>query len=146
MELLPLLEGPLFRLLLEEPALFQKVLVAHGTLAWPSGQDLDPDVLLDTEISRLRAGHPRGAMVAICQFVGMTICLCSRDDAPPHVHVMHGSDEAQVQINDGKILQGSLPRAMLGPLSKWLTDRRFELALEWVKASSGQQPDPVPPP
>lgn len=39
--------GPVFEPLLRDPALFRQVFVDHelGTVAWPNGADLDPDVL-----------------------------------------------------------------------------------------------------
>lgn len=33
---------------LRDPEVFKQVGVDHGTLCWPTGQDLDPDVLLGT--------------------------------------------------------------------------------------------------
>ena len=47
MDLAPLLKGPVFQPLLDDPALFRSVYVTPvgKTLAWPNGADLDPDVL-----------------------------------------------------------------------------------------------------
>lgn len=37
--------GPIFAALREDPALFRAVTVAGGTITWPNGADIDPDVL-----------------------------------------------------------------------------------------------------
>jgi hypothetical protein len=44
-DLFPLMRGPIFEELLSEPELFKQVMVHHGTLVWPNGADIDPDVL-----------------------------------------------------------------------------------------------------
>ena len=42
----PWLQGPVFEPLRADPALFRQVRVEAGTLAWPNGADLCPDVLI----------------------------------------------------------------------------------------------------
>ncbi len=44
-DLLPLMNGPIFDELLNDTELFNQLIVGHGTLAWPNGADIDPDVL-----------------------------------------------------------------------------------------------------
>ncbi len=48
----PLLHGPLFAPLRSDPALFADVYVDRevGTIAWPNGADMDPDVLHGDEV------------------------------------------------------------------------------------------------
>jgi uncharacterized protein DUF2442 len=41
-----LLMGPVFEPIRKDPALFAKVMVDGGTLVWPNGADLCPDVLI----------------------------------------------------------------------------------------------------
>ncbi len=47
-DLRPYLQGPIFQPLLEDPALFGEVGVDPqlGTIVWPNGADICPDVLL----------------------------------------------------------------------------------------------------
>jgi hypothetical protein len=40
------LRGPIFEALLTDPAMFRQVRVEAGTLTWPNGADLCPDVLI----------------------------------------------------------------------------------------------------
>lgn len=46
-DLAPYLHGPIFAPLLDDPALFRAVMVDPqlGTIVWPNGADIDPDVL-----------------------------------------------------------------------------------------------------
>ena len=39
------LRGPIFEPIRNDPALFRSVRVKGGTVAWPNGADIDPDVL-----------------------------------------------------------------------------------------------------
>ncbi len=41
----PYLDGPIFQPLRDYPALFRAAFVDNGTITWPNGADLDPDVL-----------------------------------------------------------------------------------------------------
>ena len=41
-----LLTGPVFESIRRDPAEFARVKVEGGTVAWPNGADLDPDVLI----------------------------------------------------------------------------------------------------
>ena len=44
-DLEPYLHGPIFEPIRNEPALFRSMKVEGGTIAWPNGADIDPDVL-----------------------------------------------------------------------------------------------------
>lgn len=44
-DLTPLMHGPVFDELVENPDMFRQVTVSGGILSWPNGADIDPDVL-----------------------------------------------------------------------------------------------------
>ena len=44
-DLAPYLHGPVFEPIQRDPAVFRSVKVEGGTIAWPNGADIDPDVL-----------------------------------------------------------------------------------------------------
>jgi hypothetical protein len=44
-DLEPYLHGPVFEPIRNEPAVFRSMTIAGGTIAWPNGADIDPDVL-----------------------------------------------------------------------------------------------------
>ena len=43
--LAPYLRGPIFEPIRNDPVLFSSMQVEEGTIAWPNGADIDPDVL-----------------------------------------------------------------------------------------------------
>ena len=44
-DLEPYLHGPVFETIRNDPASFRSMKVEGGTIAWPNGADIDPDVL-----------------------------------------------------------------------------------------------------
>ncbi|NLF06824.1 MAG: DUF2442 domain-containing protein [Pirellulaceae bacterium] len=44
-DLEPYLHGPVFEPIRDNPALFRAMKIEGGTIAWPNGADIDPDVL-----------------------------------------------------------------------------------------------------
>ena len=53
-DLLPFLRGPVFEPLIRDSALFERVRVDPelGTIVWPNGADIDPDVLHEAGVAR----------------------------------------------------------------------------------------------
>ena len=45
LDLATFMHGPIFDELLQDSELFKQITVEHGTIAWPNGADIDPDVL-----------------------------------------------------------------------------------------------------
>lgn len=41
----PFLHGPIFETIRQDKAMFQQLYIENGTLTWPNGADIDPDVL-----------------------------------------------------------------------------------------------------
>ncbi len=41
----PYLQGPIFEMIRNDPSLFRSMRVERGTITWPNGADIDPDVL-----------------------------------------------------------------------------------------------------
>jgi len=62
LNLKPYLRGPIFRPLLKDYALFRKARVDNelGTIVWPNGADIDPDVLAGTHRPAWEEEMPRG--------------------------------------------------------------------------------------
>ncbi len=55
-DLLPFLSGPVFEPLIRDRTLFERVRVDPelGTIVWPNGADLDPDVLHEAGVARIQ--------------------------------------------------------------------------------------------
>jgi len=56
----PLLRGPIFHALRQDPGLFRRVRVDDelGTIAWENGADLDPDVLYGSHVPEWAEAEP----------------------------------------------------------------------------------------
>jgi len=57
----------------------------------------------------------------------------------PHIHVSYQSDEAVISIEDGKIIEGSLPSKQRKLVDAWVEIHRDELMADWKLAISGQE-------
>jgi len=96
----------------------------------------------------------RGPSQALCrqafvprlsEFYGIVIYMYWRDHAPPHFHAIYGGDEAQVRIQDGTILEGSLPRVAERLVREWASLRRSELMEDWERAQVPEALLPIEP-
>lgn len=147
------LQGPMFEELLSNPAKFKAVTVEAGTLSWPTGQDLCPDVLLNTEVAQRGkvincrvATRWFDAMASICKFEGITVYMYTEEHPPPHIHVKYADQSALVTIADGKVLEGDIPKNVQRRVRYWVKLRQSELRDAYFEAQQGKQPGPIPPP
>lgn len=56
-----------------------------------------------------QAGHNILAVPRLSEFYGIVIYMYWNDHHPAHFHAIYGGDEAQVRIDDGTVMAGSLP-------------------------------------
>ncbi len=72
-------------------------------------------------------------MPEICRFKGIIIRMYYQlsEHNPPHLHVVHGSNEAVVSIEDGNIIDGLLPARVLSTVRKWIHIHNDELLDMW---------------
>ncbi|NDF14771.1 DUF4160 domain-containing protein [bacterium] len=131
---------------LRAPELFAQVMVVDGTLTWPQGVDLCPDVLLENPIAKKVAARFVDAMGAICGFDGMKIYVYPNDHAPPHLHVKDADEEAVLTISDGTLQEGKIKPTKLKKVQTWLRKRRDAILLCWAKAQAGLPAGKVDPP
>jgi hypothetical protein len=81
-------------------------------------------------------------MPAISMFYGVIIYMFFFDDKKhhrPHIHAHYGGHSAVIAIDDGKILQGSLPRNKMKLVQAWMEIHRDDLMANWALATEGQQ-------
>lgn len=76
----------------------------------------------------MRKGHP---MPTIALVAGVRIIIYPKDHLPPHLHAILAEHEAMISIVTGDVLEGSLPRAKLRAVQKWLEAHREEVAFVW---------------
>jgi len=87
-------------------------------------------------------------MPTISMFYGILILMFFRDNRRhhlPHIHARYQHNEAAVSIDDGIILDGSLPRKQLKMVQAWIEIHKEELLVDWNLAANGEEPFRIPP-
>jgi hypothetical protein len=135
---------------LHESGYFARVRVDPelGTIRWPNGADIDPEVLYSAATgarlpewappqSASRAPDPpapgmEASMPEICWFFGIVIQMYFREHPVAHFHVRYG-----VAIDSVSVLGGEIPPRVVGLVAEWATLHRDELRDNWERARRG---------
>ncbi len=67
------------------------------------------------------------------------------DHSPPHFHIKYGEHKAQMSIASLEIIEGELPRRVLGLVLEWAALHRLELSDNWRRAREGISLNPIDP-
>ena len=78
-------------------------------------------------------------MPAVSVFFGITIPMYYRDHPPPHLHAWYQGQEALIDIQNGVVLAGAIPRRALRIVREWIDDHRMELMANWGRGE-GREP------
>jgi len=70
-------------------------------------------------------------MPEISRFYGLRITMNYNEHQPPHFHVQHAENEAQVGIATGEVISGRLPGRACAMVSEWAGLHRAELEENW---------------
>ncbi len=73
-------------------------------------------------------------MPTIAYFLGIAVSMYYRDHNPPHIHVLYQGYEAQIAIDDARILRGKMPPTAMLVVRRWVTLRREALLENWERA------------
>ena len=84
-------------------------------------------------------------MPVISMFYGIIIRLYLLDNKLPHIHARYAEFEASINIEDGEILSGTLPRKQLRLVQAWIELHRDELMADWELALNGESPYKIAP-
>ena len=84
-------------------------------------------------------------MPIISMFYGIIIRLHLLDNKHQYIHAKYAEFEASVNIEDGEILAGNLPRKQLRLVQAWIELHRDELMADWELAVSGEAPYKITP-
>lgn len=87
-------------------------------------------------------------MPIISMFYGIIVYMFFYDNkkhALPHIHASYGESDAIFSLEDGELLEGSLPRNKLKLVHAWIEIHREDLMADWQLAVSGQNPLPIKP-
>lgn len=89
-------------------------------------------------------------MPEISRFYGIVIRMFLKEHGVPHFHAYFGDAAAQIEIDTGRPLGGTLPRRALGLVEEWTQLHRDELLANWHRAEERDNPealiaiDPLP--
>jgi hypothetical protein len=87
-------------------------------------------------------------MPTISMFYGIVVLMFFRDNRRhhvPHIHVRYQGDEASIAIDDGRILDGSVPLKQLKLVQAWILIHQEELMVDWELAVNGEEPFRIAP-
>ena len=73
-------------------------------------------------------------MPRISKFYGIAIYMYYRDHAPPHFHAVYGGQRAEILIESGRYLKGSLPPGATRLIATWRGQHGDELMRNWELA------------
>ena len=73
-------------------------------------------------------------MPVLSRFYGIVIRMYFQqaEHNPPHVHVLHGDNRAEVDIKSGEILEGNLSPRVLAMVKEWIKIHEKELLQMWA--------------
>ena len=87
-------------------------------------------------------------MPVISMFYGIIIRMYMLDEKHhnlPHLHARYAEFEASIDLADGELLAGELPRKQLRLVQAWVELHRDALMADWELARSGQLPYKIDP-
>ena len=87
-------------------------------------------------------------MPIISMFYGIIIWMFLIDNQhhnSPHIHAKYAEFEASINIDNGEILAGELPRKQLRLVQAWIELHRDELTADWELAANGENPYKIAP-
>ena len=87
-------------------------------------------------------------MPIISMFYGIIIRIFLIDNKHhhlPHIHAQYAEFNASIDIADGNVLSGSLPRKQLRLVQAWIELHNDELMADWTLAVSGELPYKIDP-
>ena len=59
--------------------------------------------------------------------LGIAIRMYVRDHPPPHFHAVYAEHEANVSIDTGEVIEGSLPKAAANLVKEWALVQQRQL-------------------
>ncbi|MDF2596035.1 MAG: hypothetical protein K0R69_2376 [Clostridia bacterium] len=77
-------------------------------------------------------------MPEICMFFGIRITINYNDHVPPHFHAEYNGNKALVDIINGRVIKGGLPKRQLKLVLAWAELHKDELMQDWELAREHQ--------
>jgi hypothetical protein len=82
-------------------------------------------------------------MPTISWFYGIAIRMYVKDHPPPHFQAIYAEYEANVSIETGEVIEGTLPKAAARMVREWTLARQQQLRENWRRARAGRQPERI---
>ena len=73
-------------------------------------------------------------MPEISRFFGIIIGMFFNEHNPPHFHARYGDEQAEIDIQTLRIIEGNLPRRAKAMILEWAEEHREELLENWELA------------
>lgn len=87
-------------------------------------------------------------MPTISMFYGILVLMFFKDNRRhhlPHIHIRYQDNNASISIEDGNILEGTLPNKQLKMVQAWIEIHKEELMIDWELAVNGEEPFRIAP-
>jgi len=87
-------------------------------------------------------------MPTISMFYGILVLMFFRDNRRhhlPHIHARYQGEEASIAIDDGRILDGSIPSKQHKMVLALIEIHKEELLVDWELAVNGEEPFRIAP-
>ena len=84
-------------------------------------------------------------MPEVSRFYGILIRFYFREHPPAHFHAIYAEHEALIEIETGKIYQGSLPKTACDLVNQWRLIHLQELRENWNNARNNESVQRISP-
>jgi Domain of unknown function (DUF4160) len=87
-------------------------------------------------------------MPTISMFYGILVSIYTFDTEKhhsPHIHIRYNEFNATIEIPNGEVLSGNLPKRQMKLVQAWIELHGDELMADWTLAAEGQTPFKIDP-
>lgn len=84
-------------------------------------------------------------MPEISRFLGIVIAMYYKEHGVPHFHAKYSGQTGVFSIPDLRLIEGHLPRRVIGLVLEWAFEHREELMEDWELAKAKKPLQAIPP-
>jgi len=81
----------------------------------------------------------------ISRFLGIVIAMYYKEHGVPHFHAKYSGQTGVFSIPDLRLIEGHLPRRVIGLVLEWAFEHREELMEDWELAKEKKPLQAIPP-
>ena len=75
-------------------------------------------------------------MPEISRFYGIVIAMYYHEHEPPHFHAKYSGQTGAFSVSDLRLIDGNLPKRVIGMILEWAFEHRIELMKDWELAAA----------